>query len=678
MTGALFDRSVTMKSVIRNSSLPGILEKISSGFKTREVFVEEPEDGSLPLKAYLSAVRKARRGDCIMLPPGEYPTPQTTGNLTLRAMRPGTVTLKGTPNRPTMILDQGICLWLSGISISGNTPGDLAIQQNRGCVILSSCHVSGGIEISGPEASLYCESCRLDRAEVGLSLSGGATAELWGSAVSGCPGGISAGEDCVLALMHARVEGACSNDPESPSAGLHAKGASVYCAGTLFIGNQVGAHLKDCKEVEFLFCLFEQQLQGGFMMSGGGPLHMHGCVFREQKTTDYAHVTLGNVTGALDFCEMDPSAGLDVDSAGSGITQRKKRVPIPPAKDDVFASVLFDLRQEIGMSEFKSAIENILHQAHAALQRRKRGLTVPPLKFHCIFEGPDGSGRRQAAVLFSRALNALGLLSGNGNLVETRIEDLLHGRSSIAQAVESARGGLLMLHAPEESNRRDARLAFSGTREILRQALATCGTDTILIFTGPRDAVRPVLCNSQETEERFRATIHFSLPSPAEVAEMFAVMAAEQNIRITTQTRLKILLALHMMHDRRDHRFLNAGGIAKLMDAAHNRYYERCSREQNFDLLMDAEDLDVPLEKMAEPLLQAQPAFVSICPKCESENPWVPGMEKSVRCANCEHEWDAGWGIWVGSAYYRVKTSGEKAQLPRGLPPHRTRAALPA
>jgi hypothetical protein len=364
---------------------------------------------------------------------------------------------------------------------------------------------------------------------------------------------------------------------------------------------------------------------------------------------------------------------LDVDSAGGRISQRKNPAPAPRATDDVFASALSELHQAIGMNEFKSAIENILHQTHAALQRRKRGLAGPPLKFHCIFEGPENSGRRQAAVLLSRALKALGLLSGKGDVVEVRMEDLLDGSSNVSQVVESARGGLLMLHAPEPRDRRDARLSFAGTREILRQALAACGEDTTLIFTGSRDSVRPVLCNSQETEEMFRATIRFSPPSPPEVAEMFAAMAAAQNIRLTTRARLKILLVLHMMHDRRDLRFLSGRGIAKLLDAAQKRYLERCSRGQNFELRMEPGDLDVSVGKMVEPLLQAQPGLITICPNCGSENPWVPGMEKSVHCASCAHEWESGWGIWTGSAYYRMKTSGEKDQMPVGLPPHRKR-----
>jgi len=328
------------------------------------------------------------------------------------------------------------------------------------------------------------------------------------------------------------------------------------------------------------------------------------------------------------------------------------------------------------MRESKAIMETILHQAHAAIQRREMGLPVPPLHFHCIFEGPVGSGRGQAAELLARALKGLGLLSGTGEVIEARMDDLLTGSVSPESVIESASGGVLMLHATEQLDRRDARYSFARIRDFLRQMLEACGEQTLLIFSGPREAVRPVLVNSRETEEMFRATLHFSFPSPPEVAEMFAEQAAAMNIRLTTKARIKILLALHMMHDRRDRRFLNAGGVAKLLDAAQKRYYERCSRERNFELPMEAGDLDVPVEKLTEALLRAQPAFVNICPECGAEIPWLPGLGPDLACVQCGSQWSPGWGVWLASSFYRSLTSDEEEFLPKGLPPRRNRLSL--
>ena len=81
---------------------------------------------------------------------------------------------------------------------------------------------------------------------------------------------------------------------------MHGEKAQIYCAGTLFIENQLGAHFIDCNEVKMLFCEFERQILGGLMMKGGGSLDLHGCVFAEQSSKDYAHNTLEQVAAAVD------------------------------------------------------------------------------------------------------------------------------------------------------------------------------------------------------------------------------------------------------------------------------------------------------------------------------------------------------------------------------------------
>ena len=404
-------------------------------------------------------------------------------------------------------------------------------------------------------------------------------------------------------------------------------------------------------------------------------MHLHGCVFSEQASKDYAHITLEQVTAAVDYCSMDASAGLDVQSMQGQLTQRSESPQENDSHGDALSAVLAEIHQVIGMSASKRVMETLLHQAHAAIQRRKRGMPVPPVKFHCIFEGEEGSGCRHAARLLSKSLGTLGILAPGGKVVEITMEELLGG-ADVPRAVQSARGGILLLHSPPKIERHDSRLSSSKAREVLRTVLAACGDDTILIFTGPRDSVRPIMRSSAETEELFRATMHFSLPTPPELAEMFSTLAANLHVRLTTRAKIKILLSLHMLDDRRDRRFLSSAGVAKLFDLTQKRYFERCSRERNFDLPLEACDLDVPVEKNADAVLQGQPVFVTICPECESENPWIPGQPRHPRCANCEHSWESGWGIWKPSSYYRRLRQEDDSPMPVGLPPHRGRAAI--
>lgn len=666
-----------MKSSLRPSALPGVLEKLHPPARSREIVIPEPEDGSTPENAYLVAVRKAHRDDCIILPPGNYPAPRLTRSLAIRAARPGTVRFRGQGKGAAIQMDGDFSVWLNGIHILPGYEDGLVLEQSRGCMIFSNCHISGGIRCAGKDSSLYLENSRLDGAEVGLLLNRGAKAELMGSTVSGCKVGISVESASTLNLLHSRIEGAFREEDGNPGAGLHAEAARVYSAGTLFIENQLAAHFVECSEVEMVFCEFERQVMGGLMMQGGGPLHLHGCVFAEQSSKDYAHVTLNRVTAAaVDFCSMDASAGLDVQSMQGHLTQRSETPQPSDSHGDVLSSVLGEINQVIGMSASKQVMETLLHQAHAAIQRRKRGMPVPPLKFHCIFEGEEGSGRKQAAALLSKSLGTLGILPSGGKVVEATMEDLLLGGVAVHQAVQSARGGILFLHSPVQVERHDSRLSATKARETLRAVLSECGEDTILILAGSRDSVRPIMRSSAETEELFRATMHFSLPSPPELAEMFATLAADLHIRLTTKARMKLLLALHMLDDRRDRRFLSTAGVAKLLDATQKRYFERCSRERNFELLLEAGDIDVPVEKSADAILQGQPVFVTICPVCEGENPWIPGQPSFARCAACEHSWETGWGIWKPSSYFRRLKQEEDAPVPVGLPPHRGRAAI--
>jgi len=661
-----------MKAAPRKSEAPGLLAKLFPESKLRHVTIEEAENHTETVSTFLRTVRKARKGDCIFLPPGVYPFPEFSHSNAIKAIRPGTVSFVARAVGGPMTLGVDAEVWLSGIIFpQGSIP---SINITKGSLFLSECHVAGGIEVSGKSSSIYLQGCWIAASTTGIDASDGATVEISASAVTGGRVGISATSGAKLTVLHSRIEAAVGPSPAEPGAGVHGDKAGVYLSGNLFAGNQIGVHLVYCPSPTILYCRVQESGLAGLMLSSGGPLDMHACSFAEQRSNTYAHITVEAAEATLSCCEMDDST-LEFLQADGGKVHR-----VAPASagmsggaPDQFAIALDEIRGLIGLDETKPILENILHQAHASAKRKEQGLPVLPQKFHMVFEGDEGSGRRRIAALLATALESLGALS-KAVVYEARMSDFTMGGAQLAQVVRNAAGGILLLHAAEEVDRRESGISYNRARSVLQEALTACGSETILIFTGQREFVRPIVRSATEGGEIFFAMLRFPPPSPPELAQTFEALCQLHKIQLTSRAAEKVLLVMHMLNDRRDKRFSNSAGVHKLFEIAHKRFLERCSRERRFDTPLESGDIESPMEKNVEAVLAGSPAFVRICPVCGSENPWLHGLPERSPCRACGHVAQPSWGIWNQSSFYRRLLNNEDAPAPAGLPPLRRRA----
>lgn len=662
-----------MKQALRTPAVSGVLQKLFRESQLRQVLLEEDEDHGRVVRAFQSAVKRAHRNDVVLVPPGDYPAPDLHRQVAIRAMRPGSVRFIGRPGQPVVSVANGIAAWISGVVMVPHSADLPAVRLRRGLLILTDCRIQGGLEAHGGDSFLYLQGTAFGHTATGLEVADHASAELCGAAVTGCQVGISLVNESKLVVLHSRIEKSAGPAISEPGAGLHAEHSSLYVAGTHICDNQIGLHLTKCPPVEVVACRFEDNELADVMASENGTLHLHGCGFAAQRSDSYAHITLEGTDAVVDACKIDESSAPGIQANGGTIRRQDAPSPAEPDPTDPFSMVISRIQNLVGHDDAKPHLENIIHQAFAALKRREQGLPVLPQRYHMIFEGGVGTGRREVARILAETLVTLKVLT-DATLFEARMEDLMFGTVEPGALADSAGGRILMIHAAEEIDRRDVRMTFAREREVLHALLDACGPDTILIFAGERDLVRPVMRNASETERLFHAVLRFPLPSPPDLARMFEARCREQKIALTTKATTKLLLTMHILDDRRDRRFLNAQGVAKLFETAQKRYLERCSRERNFELPVEPCDIDSPVDKNVESLLEAHPAFVSICPKCGAEVPWLPGLPVFTACPVCGHIWASRWGVWTASSHYRRLHTSEEAPASAGIPPLRRRA----
>lgn len=691
-----------MKTRVRPRTLvsPLLTELLET--KRREILID-PEGSFFEIKDLETALKKAAAGSVVLLPPGEYPAFELTKSLEICAVQAGTVFIKG---QVQISASQAV---LRGLSFQTEFH-QAAIASDRGILVIDDCTVSGRLEIGG-KTRLFVRNSLLGHANDAILLKDQSSAELLASRISKSRIGVAVRSGCSASLYHCVVDHSSSDDESNPGAGIFAEKAAVYCEAVHFTGNDVAVYLIGCEDSGLVACHLQSSRIAAVIASDSSA-QLSTCLAGDQRNTicsqvmlsggrwEILHSTFGSapvpaltaeqaqIEVALSSFAAEGAAAIELRSCQlsadgikcqateapaltatqcQGILQNSSLAGAPslelidsPAlqlencdseaaetdsnseeSGDGPPSTIETIRERLGKSVGQEAARNELERLlRLALAERDRSGNQPSgeLHFHSVFMGASGTGRLEAARQLAEGLHILGIVA----------------RPEITEVASLHEMGEL----PPETGVVFVRIrqagGATGSAEMapfLEKLVTQPGQ--VVILAGERDEVRRLLRSSAVLDRVFRRTLFFSTYGPAELASVFAQYCERDHIALGSEAARALLLAFHLYSERKDKRFANTTGVKALYESTRHRYLERTSIQEGEGPELKPSDLEIPADKAVRNAVERSPVFVTFCPDCKKENPWLPGLKQPFTCLHCETTYPAPWGVWKNSAIYR-------------------------
>jgi hypothetical protein len=705
-------KSVFMKPPLRPVTPDEAILRDIPQAKRREIPVN-PDGGFFDAKTISAALRRASPGDVVLLPNGDYPAFELRKDIAICSADGASPVIKGTirintktavisgirivaePGQAAVTFGTGTLL-LKDSTVSGALEVGSATGTAR--LFVRNCLLGGADEgiLLTKNGALEMSASRITGCRIGIAVREGAECAVYHSRIENCRSDDEADPGAGIFAEQSSVycEGVT----------LSRNGVGAYlqgCTGARFLGAHF--HASDTAAVissggtqspmHLRCCTIDDQASGRcaqIALDGGAVEIAHTTVYGaqssalsvEQASIELLDVRLNSreeaafdartcqLTGSDVSCRSTSAAGIQAAQC-HGILRNSSFTGLPPTRLASSPQLLFDschlhdarhgtppsadgysagapielvldlMRKRIGQHGALAEIERILRLAHASRQRRNEGLPAAQQSFHCVFMGPRGCGKLAVAQKLAEGLHAMGVVSRP----EITEFSLLPGASA---PNGDGHHGVLFIRARQATG---SASDFDSAKSLIEQLVSKEGD--VVILEGEREDIRRVLRSSPILERAFRNTLFFNTHGPAELAGLFAEHCAKDHITPDPDTKRALLLMFHIYSDRRDKRFATESGVDLLYEAARRRYLERSSLSNRIDLPMEPRDLDIPQDRALRNAMEKSPAFVSFCPSCRKENPWVPGLDRHFACFHCDTEYAAEWGIWKESATYR-------------------------
>lgn len=722
-----------MKTRLRPSELEEVLRKSIPAGKRRDISINA-EGRFFDARNLAGALRRAALSDVIFLPPGEYQAFHLKKDVQIRSLAPGPAVMKGTTRISATFVR------ISGIEFRSEAGQPALIVEKGTVVLDECVIRGGLIAGSPTgKVKIFLKNCTAGYTPEGIVLDHQASAEILTSCIANCHVGLALRPGASGAVYHSRLEACIGAEEKDPGAGIVGDQAGIYCEGATFANNGVGIYAKSCDDVRIYASHFHHNESAAVVATDGiasAPLHMHSCVMEFQASPDCAQAAFTGGAACMDhsIIKSSPSPAISFDQArmeinsskffsqnGPAVDARSSHISAhevtcasgqtaalaaagcqgvfrnssftghPPSLLDNSSQLLFEncevqeeaqnlsfgeaspadestdgiiekLGKSVEQESVRNELERILRFAHACQQRKKEGLPLPEQSFHCVFMGPEGTGKLAAARALAEGLFAFGMIP-NATVTELNPGLPMNG--------EHPPGGVLFVRARDGTASEAATESF---HKLVSQQARNAGE--VIILEGERDELRRLLRSQSGMDRIFRKTLFFSSYGPVELASYFACLCRKDRIPLSAGAKRDILILLHLYFERKDKRFANTHGVDLIYEAARRRFLERCSIAGRVDLEMETRDFDIPQDKAFRSALERSPAFVTFCPSCKTENPWLAGLGEEFTCLNCDTRYLASWGIGKdSSAYERLRESHTRVHEAEALP---RRASLPA
>jgi SpoVK/Ycf46/Vps4 family AAA+-type ATPase len=275
---------------------------------------------------------------------------------------------------------------------------------------------------------------------------------------------------------------------------------------------------------------------------------------------------------------------------------------------------LAELDGMIGLVEVKAEIHKLVDYTKIVQARKKQGLKVPSLSYHCVFTGNPGTGKTTVARILGDIYRELGILK-SGHLVETDRSGLV-GRyvgetaQKTNQLIDSALDGVLFIDEAYA-------LAAGGKSDYGAEAIATLlkrmeddRDRLVVVVAGYSKEMRDFLDANSGMRSRFNRYINFPDYSADELTEMFKMRAKKNQFTLSPDLEEGLPKLMRKVTRHPDPRFGNGRYVRNLFESAVERQATRLStqkdltREQLMTLTMADVDPQRSAQSAEEPTLE--------------------------------------------------------------------------
>lgn len=299
-----------------------------------------------------------------------------------------------------------------------------------------------------------------------------------------------------------------------------------------------------------------------------------------------------------EFEELDRRFQAQDPAFGTPNTRLLERIwktldaPQPEAQEPDFA-LSPEARRLLAELDDMTGLESVKEQVHrlAALQRiskirESRGMKVPAVSRHLVFEGNPGTGKTTVARLIARLYREMGILS-RGQLVEVHRPDLVAGyigqtASKTEDKIRAALGGVLFIDEAYSLYKPLSPNDF-GTEaiETLLKMMEDHRDDLVVIAAGYPKEMETFLESNPGLRSRFGTTLTFEDYTPDQLMEILLSLAQEMEYTIPAAVQEELKKKIQGYMDHPDRHFANGRTMRTWLEKAISRQAQRLMDVEN-------------------------------------------------------------------------------------------------